>query len=225
MPLTQRGPWAWQPAAPSSRHCWQQPEAMGPTFLGGTPRTARSTGGASSKGPWAGMWLPAARMQLLMAQHLLEHWTPSPPSSQHVGTRFPSVLGYPMVSHTSTVVLAGRGPHLESHPCPSRGTSSAAPCSPYSWERGGTHGDDSKDQKFKPWVSKGFAGSKSSSPRPPAGWEGSPCPGAVPMGMSPVLPGELRLMHTLEGLCTHWCHPSTAGHWGVVSTPTASVGP
>lgn len=56
------------------------------------------------------MWLPAARMELLMAQHLFEHWTPSPPSSQHVGTRFPSILpGNPMVSHISTVVLAGRG--------------------------------------------------------------------------------------------------------------------
>lgn len=43
-------------------------------------------------------------------QHLLEHWTPSPPSSQHVGTRFPSLLpGYPVVSHTSTAALAGRG--------------------------------------------------------------------------------------------------------------------
>lgn len=198
MPLTQWGPWgpwACQPAAHSSITAGSSPRPWAATLLGGTPRAAQGQGVPPARGLWAGPWRPAARMQLLMAQHLLEHWTPSPPSSQHMGSRFPSILpGYPMVSHSSTVVMAGRGsqsavprvPHLEGHPCPSRGTLSAAPCSPQSWERGDMHGGD---QKSKPWVSKGFAGSKSSSPAPPAGWEGSPCPGAVPMGMSPVLPG------------------------------------
>lgn len=102
-----------------------------PQSWGGHLELHAGRGVPPARGPWAGMWLPAARMQLLMAQHLLEHWTPSPPSSQHAGARFPSMLlGYPMVSHTSAVLLAGRGPHLEGHPCPSRGTLSAAPCSP-----------------------------------------------------------------------------------------------
>lgn len=55
-----------------------------------------------------GMRLPAARTGLLMAKHLLECNTPSPPTSQHVGTRFVSTLpGCPIVSHASTALLEG----------------------------------------------------------------------------------------------------------------------
>lgn len=151
------------------------------------------------------MWLPAARMELLMA-------TASPRALDTVPSQQPACgdqISLPSaglsrgVPHQHggagrqrlTVTCAGypapRGP-----PLPILGHLISTLLAP-SWQRGGTHGGDSKGQESKPWVSKGFAGSKSSSPAPPAGWEGSPCPGAVPTGLSPALPGG-------SDRCTHW---------------------
>lgn len=73
-------------------------------------------------------------------------------------------------------------PRLGDPTCPSWGTSSA-PRSPQSCGRVRhwvTHVEVTPRVKSpSPWVSEGFAGSKPSSPPPPAGCESSPCPGAV----------------------------------------------
>lgn len=50
MPLTRWGPWARQPAARSSHHCWQQPEATGCHIPGGDTSSCTQGGGISSEG-------------------------------------------------------------------------------------------------------------------------------------------------------------------------------
>lgn len=121
-----------QPAAHSSHLCWQQPNTMGCHVPGRTPRAACRVGVPPARGTWAGMWLPAARMELLMASpQALDNIPSQHPTRGDKISLHPAGMSHGVPQQYSgaggqrLTVSCARCPHLEGHPCPTRGTLSA----------------------------------------------------------------------------------------------------
>jgi len=128
-------------------------------------------------------------------------------------------------------------PRFGDHPSHPSRSSSSAPCSPRScrrvWHRV-THVEViPRVESTSPWVSKGFAGSKPSSPPPPADARTAPTPGLCaptlhrcggPTSANGGAEGWWALWMAWKGLHADRCHPSVAGHWGAVPIAAASGG-